>query len=57
MESYVRIKFKGKKLRKLVISKEMGENDISIVTAKEFYKVDGIYNLVLDVDIKSIGGM
>ena len=57
MESYVRIKFKGKKLRKLIISKEIGENDISIVTAKEFQKVDGIQNLILDVDIKSVGGM
>ena len=34
MESYIRIKFKGTKMRKLVISEEIGENDISIVTAK-----------------------
>jgi hypothetical protein len=57
MESYMRIKFKGKKLRKLVISKEMGKSDLAIVTAKEYRQTEGIQNLVVDIDVKSIGGI
>ena len=44
-------------MRKLVINKEMSKVDIAIVTAKEYQEMEGIQNLVLDLDIKSMGGM